>query len=199
SQFEVLTTGVGPPRAVEALRERLGQGPRPELVISSGFAGALTEGVELHAFVTASAVRWLVEGRSSPLRLPCTPRSVRGALPCQVFSCGKVVLGGALSGFSGPAAVDMESAALAEVAAGAAIPFAVLRLVTDTPASPISPLAIHAARALSERGVRRAGGTARLVLEAARDPARAFSFVRASRNWCALLRRGWRTYAAQAL
>ena len=64
--IEVLTTGVGPARATAALAERLlacGGGspaPRPALIVSSGFAGALTAGLAPLAWVTASSVHRLV-------------------------------------------------------------------------------------------------------------------------------------------
>ncbi|HET7755031.1 MAG TPA: carotenoid biosynthesis protein, partial [Anaeromyxobacteraceae bacterium] len=146
---EVLRTGVGPERAARALRERLAAEPRPTLVVSSGFAGALTPGLERGSFVTADAVIELVDGRSSAVAIP--PGGLRTApasAPVSVVSAS-TVLQSAPAGSGGAAAADMESAALARIAAGANVPFAVFRVVSDTPAAPLPELARSAAAALA--------------------------------------------------
>jgi hypothetical protein len=194
---EVLCTGVGPARAADALGRRLRRGPTPALVVSSGFAGALTPDLPLHGWVTADALLRIAGGAATPLALP--PGLLRvadAARPCCVVS-GAEVLRGAPAGVGGPVAGDMESAALAEAAADAGVPFLVLRLVTDTPAAPMHPLGRIAADYLATPGrVDRARHAARAAAEALSAPLSAAGFVRASAGWCALLRDGWRARAA---
>jgi uncharacterized membrane protein len=191
--LEVLRTGVGPERAAGALRARLRAGPAPALVVSSGFAGA--EGVAVGALVTADAIARLEAGRTVAVALPSgTLRLAPGATPVLVATAGEV---SAPPAGRGPCAIDMESAALAVVAAEAGLAFAVLRLVTDTPAAPLPAIARSAAAALSARAV---GARARLLARAARDvlagPREAVALVAASRGWTRLLRAGWRARAA---
>ena len=150
---EVLRTGVGPARAAAALTRRLARGPRPSLVVSSGFAGALSAHLPLHACITAGAVHRLEGGRAVPLALgPGALRMAQGLPRCALLSAS-VVTRATAPALPAPSVVDMESAALAEVAAAAGVPFAVLRIVTDTPAAPF-PAFVTDSR-------RRAGGGAR--------------------------------------
>ncbi|HEX9291481.1 MAG TPA: hypothetical protein VF904_18310 [Anaeromyxobacteraceae bacterium] len=207
--IEVLTTGVGPERAARALGRWLearphGAGPpsdrRPALVVSAGFAGALTPDVAPMAWVTAASVHRLVGGRAVPSGLPRELlRVADGAQPCHFVSADHVVAGG-VPGLAAPAAADMESAALADVAGAAGIPFAVLRLVTDTPTHPLAPVAHCLAGALAAHGVRRrAAHAARAALAAARSPAGALAFLRESMSWTDRLRAGWREHASRGV
>ena len=213
--FEVLTTGVGPERAREALVRRLGAGVRwtsgappptpptavrPSLIVSSGFAGALTAGIDSLSWVTASAIHRLAGDRAVPVALPRELlRVAEDATACEVVSADRALAGGVL-GLGDLAAVDMESAALAEVAAAAGIAFLVLRLVTDTPARPLAPLGRRLADALSARSVAgRAAHGARAALDCARSPAQALSFVRESLSWRERLRAGWREHASRGV
>ncbi len=209
SGIEVLTTGVGPERAAHALARWLagragGAMPspdrRPALVVSSGFAGALTPGVEPLAWVTASRVYDLVDGRAVPVALPRgLLRLAEGATACHVVSADHVLARG-VTGLPSPAAVDMESAALAGIAGAAGLPFLVLRLVTDTPARPLASLGRSLAAALAAHGVAgRAAHGARAALDAARSPARALAFVRESMGWRDRLRAGWREHAGRGV
>jgi hypothetical protein len=52
SELEVLETGVGLTRARGALERRLARGPRPELVVSSGFAGAYSRDLAVSSWIT---------------------------------------------------------------------------------------------------------------------------------------------------
>ena len=209
SGFEVLKTGVGTEPAALALRRWLGASaggatpasPRqPALVVSSGFAGALSSGIEPLAWVTASSVHRLVDGRAAPVVLPGgLLRIAERATACHVISTDQV-LGHGVAGLAEPAAVDMESAGLAEAAAAARIPFLVLRLVTDTPARPMASLGRSLAAALAAHGVAsRAARGARAALDAARSPARTFAFLRDSMGWCERLRAGWRDHARRGV
>jgi adenosylhomocysteine nucleosidase len=199
----VLTTGVGPERAAAALARRLADrtaGARPNLVVSSGFAGALTPGLEALDWITASAVHRLEDGRAVPVPLPPgLLRVARGAVSCRLVSAERVVAaadGGDVPALGAPAAVDMESAALAEVSAAAGIPFLVLRLVTDTPGRPLGAVARSLAAAMGARGAaERAVRGARAALDAAREPLATARFVRSGLLWRSRLRAGWREYA----
>ena len=78
----------------------------------------------------------------------------------------------------------------------AGVPFTVLRVVTDTPAAPLPPVARIIAAALSTRGLDRSAAVARAVVAAVRSPIRTATFVRASLGWCHRLRGAWREAGA---
>jgi len=204
--IEVLTTGVGPARATAALADRLracggaSPEPRPALIVSSGFAGALTAGLAPLAWVTASSVHRLVDGCAVEVAVPRgLLRVAEDAIACQVVSADHAVAHGVL-GISQPAAVDMESAALAEVAASGGLPFLVLRLLTDTPARPLATVGRALAATLAAAGpASRATHGVRAALDAARAPAQAVAFVRDALGWRARLRAGWREHALRGL
>lgn len=187
---EVLRTGVGPVRAGSALRVRLARAPRPRIVISSGFAGALSPDLAIGALVTARALHTLEGGRAAALELP--PGLLRLApagQPVEVVSAQGVI---PVLELPAPGAADMESAALARAAAEVGVPFTVLRLVTDTPTAPLPPLARSLAAAFAARGLARGGHGLRAMADAARRPVQTARFVRASLGWCRALRVAWR-------
>jgi hypothetical protein len=215
--IEVLTTGVGLERAADALTRWLAtraggatpsQDPRPALVVSSGFAGALSSAVEPLTWITASSVHRLVDGRADPRAVPRVvpielPRGLlrvaQGALACHVISADHVLARG-VPGLPDPAAVDMESAALAGVAGAAGLPFLVLRLVTDTPTRPLAPLGRSLAAALAAHGIAgRAAHGARAALDAVRSPPRTLAFLREAMVWRDRLRAGWREHASRGV
>jgi hypothetical protein len=105
------------------------------------------------------------------------------------------VLAASARGLPAPAAVDMESAALAQVCAGAGVPLTIFRVVTDTPAAPLPPLARSIAAALSARGRARCAPAARAIALAVGQPGQTTTFVRASVGWCRRLRDAWREEA----
>lgn len=193
AEVEVLRTGVGPARAAAALESRLASGPPPGLVVSSGFAGALTGGLALHGCVTAGALFRLEQGRAEPVPLaPGRLRAAPGAAPCALLSADRVT-GTAAARLPAPAAVDMESAALAEVAARHGLAFAVLRVITDTPSAPFPRFVDELAAALAA-GPGRAGlaAAARAAGGAVRTPGAALRFVRSSLAARRELARAWR-------
>jgi hypothetical protein len=196
---EVLRTGVGPSRAAAALSSRLRRGEAPSLVVSTGFAGALTEGIPLHALVTAAALHRLGPDGAVPVPLPSGAlRVARGALPCHLATADAVVVGDtpALAALAAPAAVDMESAALAETAAAAGIPFEVLRVVTDTPLQPFPPFVRALGVTLAAGPARtRAAAALRAAAGAALRPGEAIAFARASLAAARALRAAWRARA----
>lgn len=195
SGLEVLLTGVGPDRAQARLRARLSRAPRPTLVVSSGFAGALTPDLEIGAVVTARALHRLEGDCVVQVALP--PGILRlapGGRAVELVSA-PAVLAASARGLPTPAAVDMESAALADACAGSGVPFTILRVVTDTPTAPLPPLARSIAAALSTRGLGRCAPAARTVALAVGRPVRTATFVRASLGWCRGLREAWREAA----
>lgn len=195
----VLRTGVGLSRAGRTLAGQLSRGERPSLVVSSGFAGSLSPGLEPLTWVTGLSVHRLAGGRSTPVELSGRLRCVTpGPVPCAVVSSDEVLASGLPpADLPGRVAVDMESAALAEVAAAAGIPFAVLRLVTDAPGAPLPPIGRAAGAVLaSHAALERAELAVQLGAEVARDPAAALRFVRQSLGWCRRLREGWKVFGA---
>lgn len=196
--LEVLRTGVGPGRAAAALAARLARGGgRPERVVSSGFAGALTAGPALHGWVTARAV----EGPDAAAAGGPPVIAVAGVLACRLRPAEGIARAGPpAAATDAPVVADMESAALARVAARAGIPFLVLRLVTDTPATPFPAFADPLARALA--GVspaRRLAAAGRAMAGALRRPRAALAFARRSLAAARALEAGWRGWAAEAV
>jgi nucleoside phosphorylase len=180
---EVLRTGVGAFRAGQTLARRLARERSRPLVVSAGFAGALGGGIEVGEVVTGHSVHALAPPGHPAAVLAPGLRSVPGVRPVHLVSADSVVIGGA-GWRSGPAVVDMETAALAGAARAAGSPLAVLRVVTDTPAEPLPELARAAAAALaSPAGLRRAALAGRTVAEALRAPRAALALARASRGW----------------
>jgi hypothetical protein len=125
------------------LARRLSNGPPVERVISTGFAGALSGGVPLGAWIGAHA---LFEWKDGTLRaIANVAPLVNGARPfdwlaCDVVSTPEIV--GRDSPLrrlesSRPLIADMESAALAQEASARSVACSVLRLVSDTPAQPL--------------------------------------------------------------
>ena len=133
----------------------------------------------------------LVDGRACPVRLaPGLLRVADGAAPCRVVSAGHVVE--TVPSLDGPVAADMESAALAEVAGAAGLPFLVLRLVTDTPARPLPRIGRNLAAALAAHGgADRTVHSIRAVFDAVRRPVSAVAFLRDTALWRDRLRDGW--------
>lgn len=209
--FEVLVTGVGPRRAGEALARHLDRvghgrsrgaapGRAARLVVSSGFAGALTPDLEPLSWITASALHRLTEDGAVPVTIaPGGLRVVAGAIACQVVTAERAV-NTPMSGVRAPAALDMESAALAEVAAAAGVAFSVLRLVTDTPVRPLAMVgrslaAMLSSDTLSDRAIHGVDA----AVKAVRSPRATASFLRETSRWRQQLRSGWRDRARDVL
>jgi hypothetical protein len=193
-EVEVLRTGVGPERATAALKRRLARGVRPALVISSGFAGALSGPLPLHGCVTATAVLRLEAGAVLPVPLsPGTLRVVPGVARCALLSAAAVTRA-APPRLPSATAVDMESAALAEVAARAGIPFAVLRVITDTSAAPFPAFVGYLAAALASGAPgERLVAAIRAVVAGVRSPGAVLSVVRSGLASRRALAAAWRS------
>jgi adenosylhomocysteine nucleosidase len=129
-QLEVLHTGIGE----KVCRERIGkflQDQQFELLISSGFAGALNDELAIGDLLLAknfSTVE-LNENRLSPSRLPIRIADLFTA-PTLIDSSDER---SKLARTSGAVAVDMETEFIARACAANAIPLLSLRVITDTP------------------------------------------------------------------
>lgn len=195
----MLFTGVGPRRAARSLAARLARGVLPDVVISSGFAGAVSPAIELSSWITAARIcewsgdAWIpVEG----ITLAAGPPGLVG---CDVLSSDRLVTARAPlpnADSPHPLVVDMESVSLAREAARRGVAFSVVRLISDTPTNPLpaflSPFAAAMAAtdttsriALAGRGLRGAitnpRAVAHLLMEA---PA-----------WLRALESGWRQFS----
>jgi nucleoside phosphorylase len=197
--FEMLLTGVGPVRAAKRLGARLEGGERPSLVVSSGFAGVLTAGIEVGSWVTATRVTErrsdaLVEVGEVTLREGPEP-----ALPCSVISSGHLLLGDASprnAGNGSALAVDMESAALAREAGKRDTVLMVLRLVSDTPQQPLPGFLAPIAAAMAATGARSMlAHAARGICSAFVDPRGVVRIVRDGAERTRELAQGWECFA----
>ena len=145
--IDVLVTGVGKARAAAALAGRLATGPRPELVVNVGTAGAvdgLVTGLVEVGYVTQhdlpyDAIEVLV-GRPQPRGYVLSP----GAAPIEVVSGpNDVVWLATADQFVADAAtarrlaaaglhvVDMEAYAFAAVCAEMNVPLRIVKVVSD--------------------------------------------------------------------
>jgi hypothetical protein len=199
SAYETLLTGVGPVRAAQALAARLARGELPDLVVSSGFAGALGHELPLATWATGARVReW--DGATSVaidvegVALVQAP----GLAACDVLSSSVVMSQALLSDDAAgrafaPLVADMESAALAREACRRGLSFAVARLISDTPAHPlpafVSPFAAALAAPAVASRLRAAG---RGLCAAALDPRAVVRFVEESSAWLRVLEDGWK-------
>ena len=130
-RLSVTAGGVGFERA-QAAAERMVREVAPELLVATGFCGAVDPSLATGDLVAGGTVR---EGR----RFPPEERAVSavpGARRADTLWVPAVRRN--LGAVEGAAAVDMESAAVAEVAAAHALPFLMLRAVLDTPDAPLA-------------------------------------------------------------
>ncbi|MBI3333372.1 MAG: hypothetical protein HYZ93_04700 [Candidatus Omnitrophica bacterium] len=138
-RVEVLLTGIGRRRAFEAVTRRLGK-ERCAAVVSAGFAGGTRPGLRVGDLVVPEEVIDASSGRrwkpaAGPPRDGFAPSGL--AMTCggflvtadRVFSTprGK----GELGARYGAVAVDMETAAVAEAATAAGLPWASIRVILD--------------------------------------------------------------------
>ncbi len=123
--------GVGQERAARAT-ELLLDGHRPRRIISAGFAGGLDETIARGSLVEPGAVRREADPVALPLaaagRGPAQPRPLILTLDRIARTLAEKA---ALATATGAALVDMETFAVAEVAAKAGIPCHGLRVVSD--------------------------------------------------------------------
>ena len=133
----VARTGMGPDRADQAARSALRSFSGPVAV--AGFCGALTDELAPGDVVVASEVQ-TADGKvfacsSAPLAAALRGLGLARVRVGPIVSTDHVVRDGERAGMArdGAIAVDMESASFARAAIGAGRPFAVVRVVVDSP------------------------------------------------------------------
>lgn len=192
--FEVLQTGMGLQKVRRSLENRLRTGSKPSLVISSGFAGAFSEGLDLLEWISAEkAYLYSDKSLSQPFALQSYPQAHR----CSIVSSADLIvdherLAKDYSVLAAPVAVDMETAAIADVCRAAGVPCMMLRMITDTPREPLPGfLFSFTAADTAEKTLAKVPllikGT-REMLKAPKDAAR---LVRNVATWSRLYRDGW--------
>ena len=132
-QIEVLHTGVGE----RVCRQRLGkflENQQFDLLISTGFAGALSDELQVGDLLLAKnfSTIELNEKRSSVSRLPIHMGDLLTA-PTLIDSSDERT---EIARRSGAAAVDMETEFIARACAAHGIPLLSLHVITDTPREP---------------------------------------------------------------
>lgn len=202
--FEVLQTGVGFERCRQTLERRLSTGRRPDLIVSSGLAGAISADVPIDTWVTALGVYSIDPSNDNDLNaIPLTRlrHSLHGVRGCNFVSTDELTEQSSdkakiYKRIPQPVAVDMESVIIAEVAQEHGIDFMVLRLISDTPAEPLPRFVSKIAASMAEQKL-----ASRVVLalqgarEAIKDPQGVLHMVKGGHKWSLLLRDGWRRYA----
>ena len=132
-------TGVGCKRARAALEQILSVSPSPSLVISAGFCGALQPSLKVGEIVVASEIVdqaghvWPVGGIRQQINQP----------PNRFLTVNHLIATAAekqrLGEYHKAVAVDMESAAIAEVCASRGVQFLAVRAVSDAADTELSP------------------------------------------------------------
>lgn len=204
--FEVLSVGVGPENAMRSLSQRLERGPWPAIIVSSGFAGAITRDIPRTSWV--SAERLFLEasdGAVTEVERPLLPgipdvRSVALLSSPKLFRQSMLQRKGVPASVSPESvsidAIDMESAALAVVAARFGIKFAVLRLITDAPGAELPVFVGELAEAMATREFKqRLIKSVSALIGGMREPIRSLEFARQGLAWRGLLKVGWKRYA----
>ena len=131
----VVQTGVGPARARSAAEAA----PRARAMLVCGCAGGLVPELAAGSIVVGESVCDLATAERFSLHTTLTPKSVSGLGLTVATGCiatAVAALGSPAAkreaAAAGAIAVDMESAAVARVAAARNVPLAVLRVVLDT-------------------------------------------------------------------
>lgn len=192
--FEVLKTGVGLKQARRSLKKRLEFGASPDLIISAGFAGAMSRELIIKQWVTADGVVLHEENRRvsySALPIPSFQRVVLTSSDELVVNHQALAIENTIGGKF--FCVDMESAGLCEVAQSKNIKFAVLRMITDTPQDPLpkfllSFIQANQATNLSSRMKHGLNG----LTETARDPSGLKQLIFHGTEWTKKLSEGWK-------
>lgn len=195
--FTVLRTGVGLEKAPVTLLIYLADAYSPSLIISTGFAGALTPDIPLYSWIAPDKVFY--QRKEVPEAV--VQNEIPNVIKCSLVSLQRPFRQGdsipdILSSYSGPKAVDMESAALAEVAKQYQIPFLVLRFITDTPKSPLNDFICNLSdKLLAKPGIGRWQQTVIAAHEFAKDLTGGIEFIWRLRKSRRYLQRGWTTFA----
>src|SRR5205814_2188476 len=124
----VLLCGVGRYSADAMLKKWLTGGRCPPLLVSAGFAGALTPGLDIGSLVRPAELVDDEAGRVWPVTgIPGTS----GRVVTHAFMIGRPADKEALGRKWRADAVDMESAAVARLCSEHAIPFGCVRVISD--------------------------------------------------------------------
>lgn len=194
----MLLTGVGPHRAARSLAMRLARGLRPDLIVSSGFAGALSPALALSSWITGARVGEWNGVRAVPVEGVALVAGPPGLVCCEVRSSIELVVGGSTTTHAGElVVVDMESAALARVAARFDVAFAVVRLISDTPQHPLPAFSAAFASAMAAMTTgSRLSLAGRGLAGAIADPHGVLRLVRQGTACLRDLEAGWQRLAA---
>ncbi|MGZ5537968.1 MAG: 5'-methylthioadenosine/S-adenosylhomocysteine nucleosidase family protein [Chthoniobacterales bacterium] len=130
-EVRVLHTGVGE-HAVRACLAKLFQDNSPRLLISSGFAGGLTDEVKVGDLLLAENFS------DTQLLEPARHLGTVGRLQTTSAIADSSETRADLARSSGASAVDMETAVIADACAERQIPMLSLRAISDTPDAPFS-------------------------------------------------------------
>lgn len=194
--FEVLQTGMGSQSATRRLEARLCAegGMRPAHIVSTGFAACAGSGVGIGTWVLGTSVRGVSADRISlgPALKPYLQKTQLPWIVSDFLSRSEVALDARSEG-----AVDMESRALAEVARQHGVAFSILRVVSDTPQSPIPECVASFASCALAAGPRKFTYFLKGCWHALRRPVVLGQFLRRSADLPAVLAQGWEAVARE--
>jgi nucleoside phosphorylase len=198
NRFEILTTGIGPAEAAESLKERLRSGARPDLIISSGFAGSWSSSLDVGTWISATSIS--NELKDSILGLTPITAAVEAHLISvpEIFETPPKELSQGIPGLAKdlPTAVDMESFSLAWIAQAAGIDFRVVRYVTDSPKHPLPAFVRHFTDvAVRKEPLQRMGSLLRGSRALLSGPGQVASFMKHGVWWRSELISGWARFA----
>jgi adenosylhomocysteine nucleosidase len=166
--IEVLAGGGDATRLERDLEALLATGPA--LVLSSGIAGGLDPALAVGAIV--------VDGDAGVVEhvIAALPNAVRAAITGQDTIAANPAGKAALRKATGAAAIDMESYIAARVAHRHGVPFAAIRVISDTAGEELPPAALV--------GMRPDGGVAlgAVLASLARRPAQLPALIRTGRH-----------------
>jgi nucleoside phosphorylase len=198
---ELLLSGAGPARASRSLADRLARGLLPDLVVSSGFAGALSPSLAMSSWITGIRISEWNGFARVPVEGVAIVEGPSDLVRCDVLSSTALLSPSSLTPAhpgSTPLVVDMESAALAREAGRKGVAFAVVRVISDTPSHPLPSFLSPFASALSATtATSRLAFATRALGKAIADPRGVARLVTDSATWLQALEEGWRTLASR--
>jgi hypothetical protein len=202
NQFKVLRTGMGLDSARRILGDHLkAEKAKPDLIVSSGFAGLWRGEKDVGNWISADQI-W-VEHDNDFQNVTFRKGKAVANDSCQLVSVEHVQplpfgLPEALA--EGVLCVDMESAALAEVASTNGIPFTVFRLITDTPENPLPEyVSVFSSAILSKNWESKLWLAGQGLLEVAQNYKSVPAFLKNGKSWADGLSKGWQENAEKFL
>jgi hypothetical protein len=205
SRFEILRTGMGDDRARFGLRARLENSrlPRPSLIISTGFAGSTAAELPPGFWASGRSIRsengktHLLDTKVRDLFL-ANERHKRIAHADFVSLIRPKSAPSFSASGNAPTLVDMESSAWAGVAHAYEIPYLILRLVSDTPESPLPSAIEHfATAAVCEEPLERLRCVLRGTRHSLSAPKTMAMFLMKSSQLPMRLSEGWAEFASE--